>query len=241
MDGRMAKAWKEIGDHTAVHGGSPLRAAGVAFKQACQWQLFKLSAYRSYVSRKRMSIHQAHPWFKRDLSSRLGGDDFMGMDGRLETALKQSVEHSPLPIYLRVEDRNSMAHSVEARLPFMDYRLVSLLFNLPADWKLRGPWNKYVLREAMRERIPESVRSRVDKMGFPTPVNKWLAGDLFKPLKDILSSQEARERGIYDSTEVLRDLERHARGTIDVSGRLFNVAQFELWAGNLKGDPLLCQ
>lgn len=241
MDGRMAKAWKEIGDHTAVHGGSPLGAAGVAFKQACQWQLFKLSAYRSYVSRKRMSIHQAHPWFKRDLSSRLGGDDFMGMDGRLETALKQSVEHSPLPIYLRVEDRNSMAHSVEARLPFMDYRLVSLLFNLPADWKLRGPWNKYVLREAMRERIPESVRSRVDKMGFPTPVNKWLAGDLFKPLKDILSSQEARERGIYDSTEVLRDLERHARGTIDVSGRLFNVAQFELWAGNLKGDPLLCR
>ena len=61
-----------------------------------------------------------------------------------------------------------MAHSVEARLPFLDYRLVSFLFSLSDDWKVQGPWNKFVLREAMRERIPESVRSRFDKMGFPT-------------------------------------------------------------------------
>jgi asparagine synthase (glutamine-hydrolysing) len=115
----------------------------------------------------------------------------------------------------------------------MDYRLVSLLFNLGPEWKLRGPWNKYILREAMRERIPESVRSRVDKMGFPTPVNRWLAGDLLEPLQDILASRPARERGIYDMDVIRRDLRRHQQGQVDVASRLFDVAQFEIWAGNL--------
>ena len=51
-----------------------------------------------------------------------------------------------------------MAHSVECRLPFMDYRLVSLVFKCADGWKLHGPWNKYLLRESMRRRIPEPVR-----------------------------------------------------------------------------------
>jgi hypothetical protein len=57
-------------------------------------------------------------------------------------------------------------------------------------------------------------------------------------LKDVLSSQEARERGIYKLDEVLKDLYRHQQGSVDVSGRLFSIAQFETWAGNIKRDPL---
>lgn len=68
-----------------------------------------------------------------------------------------------------------MAHSVEARLPFLDHRLVSLVASMSSDLKLRGPWNKFVLRESMRGRIPESVRSRVDKMRFPVPGRKCAA------------------------------------------------------------------
>lgn len=233
MDGQIVKAWSEIGAYTAVKGGSQTQYAVEAFKQACQWQMFNFLPYQRYITRKQQAANRANRWFRQELSSHLPADDFVGMDGRLETSLKRSVERSALPIYLRVEDRNSMAHSVEARLPFLDYRLVSLLFNLPSEWKLRGPLNKFVLREAMQGRIPESVRTRVDKMGFPTPVNKWLAGDLYKPLKDVLSSQEARERGIYHVDQLLSDLDRHERGIVDISAQLFNVAQFETWAGNL--------
>jgi asparagine synthase (glutamine-hydrolysing) len=85
----------------------------------------------------------------------------------------------------------------------------------------------------MRGRIPESVRARVDKMGFPTPVGKWLAGELLEPVQDLLASRAARERGIYDTDAILRDLRRHAQGQVDVSKSLFDVAQFETWAGNL--------
>ena len=233
MDGRFGKAWKEVSNHTAGHSGIRVCSVVDVLKEACQWRLHEFPTYRRYVSVRQQAANQANPWFQRELSDHLPADAYFGMDGRIETALKRSVERSPLPIYLRVEDRNSMAHSLEVRLPFLDYRLVSLLFNMPSEWKLRGPLNKFVLREAMQGRIPESVRTRVDKMGFPTPVNKWLAGDLYKPLKDILSSQEARERGIYHIDQLLSDLDRHEQGVADLSGRLFNVAQFETWAGTL--------
>ena len=117
-----------------------------------------------------------------------------------------------------------MAHSIEARLPFMGYRLVSLLFNMPAEWKLRGPCNKFVLREAMVHRIPESIRIRADKMGFPTPTQKWFASELYEPLRDVLTGQEARSRGIYNMDVILRYLDRHRRGEGDVAGSLLRVA-----------------
>jgi asparagine synthase (glutamine-hydrolysing) len=136
-----------------------------------------------------------------------------------------------LPLYLRVEDRNAMAHSVEARLPFLDHRLVSFLFGLTPEWHLRGLWNKYVLRESMRGRIPEAVRRRVEKLGFPHPARRWFRDELREPVLDILHSQAARERGIYNLDAVVSDAERHRRGEIDASAVLFKVAQFELWFG----------
>jgi len=126
-----------------------------------------------------------------------------------------------------------MAHSIEARLPFLDYRLASLVYSLPVNWKLRGPWNKYALRESMRGRIPESVRTRVDKMGFPTPASKWFSGPLFEPIMDQLASRRTVESGRYKMTRMLGDIERHRRGEIDASGKIFAVVQFEMWDKSL--------
>ena len=123
-----------------------------------------------------------------------------------------------------------MAHSVEARLPFMDYRLVEFLFSLPSYWKLRGELNKFVLREGMKGTIPDVVRDRVDKMGFPTSAKKWFAGPLYAPMRDLLASRRTRERGLYDVDRIELDLERHKAGEIDVSSGLFNVAQIETLA-----------
>src|SRR5205823_10124848 len=88
-----------------------------------------------------------------------------------------------------------MAHGLEARLPFMDYRLVSLAFRVPADQKMQGAWNKALLRRSVRGRVPDSVRNRVEKMGFPTSLHLWVTGALAEPLRDILASRAARERG----------------------------------------------
>jgi asparagine synthase (glutamine-hydrolysing) len=128
-----------------------------------------------------------------------------------------------------MEDRNSMAHGVEARLPFMDYRLVSLAFRMPSDRKIDGVWNKALLRSSLRGRIPESVRTRVEKMGFPTSLHTWVTDELAEPLRDILASRAARERGIYNVKEMLRPLQNHHRVAPWDALRLFGIAQFELW------------
>ena len=126
-----------------------------------------------------------------------------------------------------------MAHSVECRLPFMDYRLVSLVFKCADGWKLHGPWNKYLLRESMRRRIPESVRTRVDKWGFPVPQGKWISGPWYEPLQELLESRETRERGIYNLAAIQKDLDLHRQGRLDATGALFRLVQFELWARRL--------
>ena len=79
-----------------------------------------------------------------------------------------------LPMLLHFEDRDSMAHSVEARLPFLDYRLVEFCLGLPEDFKLADGWTKRVLREGMRGRLPENVRQRRDKLGFATAEEVWM-------------------------------------------------------------------
>ncbi len=240
MDHHPIVAWREIGRYQASHGGSRARVFLNAGKEAIQWRMRHSQLYGSLSKWKKGSDSKDNKWFQPEFVRFAPEDELDGLDGRLDSSLKRSVSKTPLPIFLRVEDRNSMAHSIEARLPFLDYRLVTLLFNLSAEWKLSGPLNKFILREAMRERIPESVRTRQDKMGFPTPIGQWFRTSLFKQMRDVLMSQEARERGIYNVPEILKDFERHQEGRIDASQRLFNVAQLEMWHRMLK-KPLEVQ
>jgi asparagine synthase (glutamine-hydrolysing) len=88
-----------------------------------------------------------------------------------------------LPILLHYEDRNSMAHSVEARVPFLDYRLVEFVFGLPDDCKISGGVTKLVMRESLRSILPECIYDRMDKMGFVSPAEIWVREvnpDLFR-------------------------------------------------------------
>ena len=79
-----------------------------------------------------------------------------------------------LPALLHYEDRNSMAHSVEARLPFLDHRLVEFVVAMPSEYKIQGGLTKVMLRECAKGILPEKVRARTDKMGFVTPEYLWI-------------------------------------------------------------------
>jgi asparagine synthase (glutamine-hydrolysing) len=235
--GRMREAWQAVSAYTAAHGGNSRRRFTDAVTRCLSWEMYRIGAYRRWAQARRQARLRQNPWFSRDLTQHLINDEIPPSSGTLSNSLKRSVESAPLPLYLRIEDRNSMGNSVEARLPFLDYRLVSFVCGLSDDWKVRGPWNKYVLREGMRGRIPESVRGRVDKMGFPTASKKWFAHDLYEPLHDILGSRAVRERGIYNAGEVLRDLDRHRQGEVDLANRLFHVAEFEIFSDLIRQDP----
>jgi asparagine synthase (glutamine-hydrolysing) len=228
--GRVAEAWHEMGRYVSAHGGSRGPLVLRQLRHLVQTGLRSLPLYRRVAARQNLQRVRRNPWFEPRLTECLPQAGWDDRKWDLNGTLHHAIERDPLPIYLRVEDRNSMAHSIEARVPFLDHRLVSFVLGLPANWKMRGQWNKFVLREGMRGRIPEAVRSRVDKMGFPAPARQWFSEMLYEPILDVLHSQAARERGIYDLSRIVQDLDRHRKGEIVATAGLFRVTQFEIWS-----------
>ena len=103
------------------------------------------------------------------------GDAFARSAPRdLNDYLREQLLVTSLPVLLRYEDRNSMAWSVESRVPFLDYHLVEFLAGIPDRLKLRNGVTKWLLREGLRDVLPEAIRTRADKMGFVTPEELWL-------------------------------------------------------------------
>jgi asparagine synthase (glutamine-hydrolysing) len=135
-----------------------------------------------------------------------------------------------LPQLLREEDRNSMAFGIESRLPFLDYRLVEFLFSLGPDWKLRRGMTKHVLREAMRGVLPDRVRLRTGKLGFPTPFVAWLRDPRVRAYVDaVLHSNSFQSRGYLDAVRIQRLYSRHAAGQTDCWQTVWKALNLELW------------
>jgi asparagine synthase (glutamine-hydrolysing) len=138
-----------------------------------------------------------------------------------------------LPELLRYEDRNSMAHGVEARLPFLDYRLVQLLLAVPPERLLRGGRTKALLRDALADLLPPQVRERTDKVGFATPEPLWFRGRLGELAADVFASQAFRQRGFVDSRAATRLVARHRAGTSTAGMELWRALNLELWAAGV--------
>ena len=188
-----------------------------------------VASYRSVSAGRRLLEGRGRPFLAPEFRALAAPALERPAGQTLSVALERAMRQTPLPHYLRVEDRNSMAHSVESRVPFLDHRLVEHALKLPARWKMSDGWNKRVLREAMAGRIPDSVRLRRQKFGFPTSSRRWFAGPLADGMRDIVRGGAAMRSGWFDQVAVERELERHVRGETDASNLLFNVAQLDSW------------
>ncbi len=144
---------------------------------------------------------------------------------------RANILTTSLPALLRYEDRNSMAFSIEARTPFLDYRLVERAMALPASDLIHDGWTKALLREAMAGILPESVRLRRDKLGFATPETRWLI-ELAPRVRDWLGSS-SRLRPRLEP----RGMGRLLALTDDALARqpgLFRLLSAELWLRTLE-------
>jgi len=103
-----------------------------------------------------------------------------------------------LPALLHVEDRTSMAASIESRVPLLDHRLVEFMAKIPPNIKFAGGRMKHLFKEAVRNTVPKQIFERKDKMGFPTPLAQWTKGVASDFVRDILLSERVRQRGIYN-------------------------------------------
>jgi asparagine synthase (glutamine-hydrolysing) len=152
---------------------------------------------------------------------------------RFENELNNYLYHifrsAVLPGLLHYEDRNSMAYSIETRLPFLDYRLVEFVFGLPMEFKIREGVTKIILRKAMEGILPEEVRNRMDKMGFVTPEADWFKTTLRDPIRDIFNSKSFSERGIFNIANVHKAFEDHYKGKEDNHSMIWRCVNLELW------------
>ena len=129
---------------------------------------------------------------------------------------------------LHVEDRASMAASLESRVPLLDYRIVELASSVPYKYMMRRGLTKYLLRQAAKDRIPAEILARTDKMGFPTPVDVWFRARGPAIVK-YFESAEVKHRGILSSEAAVRIVTEHARGARDNSALIWRMLNVELW------------
>ena len=134
-----------------------------------------------------------------------------------------------LPALLRYEDRSSMAHSIESRVPFLDYRLVEYIFSLPDHQKINKGYTKAILRNALGELIPQQILKRTDKMGFVTPEHVWFAGELKSWADEIINSSEFKSRGYFDHQRVLKVTQDYQNQRRDIGFALWRWINLELW------------
>lgn len=130
-----------------------------------------------------------------------------------------------LPALLHVEDRVSMAHGLESRVPFLDHPLVEFAARIPPTVKFKGGRMKHVLRNALGKVLPGSIMARTDKMGFPVPLAEWFRDGLRDYLHDVFGTQRARSRDFIDNALILQGLDAEPR----FSRKTWGLLCLELW------------
>lgn len=160
-------------------------------------------------------LHAAHAARLRDLE---------GLPSTLDDVLRRSISLTTLPVLLRSEDRNSMAHSREARVPFLDHRLVELAFALPRELKISRGTTKVVLRRALADLVPGEVLSRTDKIGFATPEADWLAA-----AGPLIGDTLARAGAAVDHAAASALWKRLQAGDRTAAAPLWRIVCFERW------------
>jgi asparagine synthase (glutamine-hydrolysing) len=151
------------------------------------------------------------------------------MDGAVlqELSLIQILSTS-IPMLLHWEDRDSMAHSVESRVPFLDYRLVEFLLALPPSFKISGGVTKRVLRSAMTSLLPREIAERRDKMGFLTAEEIWVTEGSPETFRTLLEDAIANARGVL-ATGALDDLDAMIRGDRPYDPAVWRMICFGNW------------
>ncbi len=151
--------------------------------------------------------------------------------GDADTLLEQLL-YADIKTYLHEllmkQDQMSMAASIESRVPFLDHELVEFTARLPERLKLRGTTTKYVLRQAMKDKLPPEILSR-RKMGFPVPVGEWFRGAWKSQIAEFVLSPRALERGLFQPDALRRLVAEHDAREADHSERLWALVNLEHW------------
>ena len=214
VPGGPARWLREYGAHLRVDEASRF------LRFVCHFSAAEKTALYTPALRERFAADATAADFAERLRASLAEDTvsrFCDLD--LGTYLPDDI--------LTKVDVASMTHSLEARAPFCDHHVAELGAALPGRLKVRGGKGKYILKKAFADLIPDEIINR-KKKGFSLPIARWFRGRLFGFARELLLSETARARGLFDPSAVESLLERHRAGE-DHGERLWNLVVLETW------------
>jgi asparagine synthase (glutamine-hydrolysing) len=130
-----------------------------------------------------------------------------------------------LPALLQVEDRMSMAHGLESRVPLLDHPLIEFAATVPADIKFEGGQLKHLLKTAFSGKLPPEILNRRDKMGFPVPLKEWFASELNDFVLETVANMKAKNREFVNTDAVLKNFGESGQ----FSRKTWALLSLELW------------
>ena len=199
--------------HLALDGPERYLDAQLLFHADETRRLFKRDAFAQ--------IAPHNPWAASLPLMNHGGSDWLAA-----AQYRDIHTYLPLDILTKV-DRMTMAHSLEARPPLLDHKLVEFAATVPAKFRIHDGTTKYLFKQAMRGILPNQIIDR-QKHGFAVPLAQWFRGDLATFARDLLLSNTCRQRGIFNEGYVKRLFNLNARGR-DLDLQLWTMMSFELW------------
>ena len=137
---------------------------------------------------------------------------------------------------LMVGDKTAMANSLEARVPFLDYRIVEFAESLPAHFKIRGLTGKYLHKKAVEKWLPREMVYR-KKKGFSNPVNQWLRAQMREFVRDLLLGQSAGVGQYFERSYIQRLVADHEAGLQNYQRHIYLLISFEMWHRRFIASP----
>lgn len=207
-----AAALRKLGHAAAFGSGASVVRWGSYFSEAEKAAL--------YTGDFAKAMEPSHAAMERTYAAALAGT-------RVDRTLYTDLHHY-LPGALLVKaDRVTMAHSLEARSPFLDHELMELAARLPVRWKVRGTTAKWILRDLFRDFLPERIAGR-GKLGFSVPLARWFAGPNLDAVRDLLGSG-ARCHGFLSAENISKLIEQNRSGRFDHGKKIWALLVLENW------------
>ena len=229
--GKFTRLKKELAGCQELHGYATRALASqvasvmtpVALKNALR-SLANKPEYPNWVSDKFGKAMVGHPDVMRRRDAYYDWTSGNVFEGDLHSSISYGI-----PRLLRHGDRNSMAHSIESRVPFLDHNLVEFCMAMPDEQKIHNGVTKRVLRDATKGLMPDAVRLRHSKLGFSTPQDSWFREDLAPLVEDVVMSDSFAERGFVDTDRARSLFKQHKAHEIDINNEIWKWTNLELW------------
>jgi asparagine synthase (glutamine-hydrolysing) len=180
-------------------------------------------AIKPFLSERRNLTGLLDPDYNA-LSLREGKYHYFDYQEGLNKCLYHDAKYGKMEVLLRYGDKNSMAHSREVRLPFLNHQLVEFVFSLPPWFKIHKGWSKYILRESLKDVLPSKIAWRKDKIGYETPQERWMKA---KGFEDILNDSivTLERAGMLNRSRNSNEIKGREWQIINVAGLIntFNI------------------